>query len=93
MNRPYPGNGWLTAGLILSIARPFFLPFICGDSSVKALPVSIFTVFCAWYPRVDYKQDSWNAQMAAALVRVVATLLFAMNLAEVLWLGYDAVFG
>ena len=93
MTRPTPGNGWLTAGLILSLARPLIFPFIGVDSSLKALPVSIFTVFCAWYPRVDYKRDSLNSQMAAALVRILATLLLAVNLDEILWFGNDAIFG
>ena len=92
MRRPSPGNGWLATGLILSLGRPFIFPFICGESSVKTLTLSIFTVFCAWYPRIDYRRDSFNARTAAALVRVLATYFLAVNLAEILWLGSDAIF-
>jgi len=84
MSRPSPGKEWLLIGFVLTVVGSLFLTCGCGHFLPIALQIPFFAVFCAWFPRIDSKIESLGLRLAAALVRILATLWL-------LSLGYGAI--
>ena len=82
MNRPSPGTEWHLLGLFLAVAVDPLLSCACGGFPMIGLPVPIFAVFCAWFPRLDYERDSWKTKLVAGLARIVSALILVVNVSE-----------
>ena len=65
---------------------------ICGYLSSAALPVTGFIAILAWVPFVCNARGNGRGRRVFVLaVAILATLAFAKNVADVLWLGHHPV--
>ena len=68
-----------------------FFPCACGHLDALALPVTFPAAAFGWYAATTIHRGNLSHAIITLVISVLATIIFLKNLADVLWLGHNAI--
>jgi hypothetical protein len=77
--------------VVLLFLNVTFTTCACGHADWLSFPVNAFAFTVGWFLALKGRDSRLPSRFFAAAVCVLATVLFLKNVADILWLGHDAL--